>query len=52
MLAEALLYARARLSGQQNPYGHLTELVGIWARHRRQRRAWAEHLTRARVLCL
>lgn len=52
MLAEALLYARARLAGQQNPHGHLTELVGIWARHRRQRRAWAEHLTRARVLCL
>jgi hypothetical protein len=52
MLAEALLYARARLGGQQNPHGHLTELVGIWARHRRQRRAWAEHLTRARVLCL
>ncbi|HWR03266.1 MAG TPA: hypothetical protein VN419_04520 [Humidesulfovibrio sp.] len=52
MLAEALLYARARLAGQQNPHGHLTELVSIWARHRRQRRAWAEHLTRARVLCL
>lgn len=52
MLAEALLYALARLGGQQNPHGHLTELVGIWARHRRQRQAWAEHLTRARVLCL
>lgn len=52
MLAEALLYARARLSGQRNPHGHLTELVGIWARHRRQRRAWAGHLARARVLCL
>ena len=52
MLAEALLYARARIGGQQNPHGHLTELVGIWARHRRQRRALAEHLTRARVLCL
>lgn len=52
MLAEALLYALARLGGQQNPHGHLTELVGIWARHRRQRQAWAEHLTRARVMCL
>jgi hypothetical protein len=52
MLAEALLYARARLSGQRNPHGHLTELVGIWARHRRQRHAWAGHLARARVLCL
>lgn len=52
MLAEALLYARARLGGQQNRHGHLAELVAIWARHRRQRRAWAGHLTRARVLCL
>lgn len=52
MLAEALLYARARLAGQRNPHGHLTELVAIWARHRRQRQAWAEHLTRARALCL
>lgn len=52
MLAEALLYARARLAGQRNPYGHLTELVGIWARHRRQRQAWSEHLTRSRSLCL
>lgn len=52
MLAEALLYARARLGGQQNPHGHLAELVGIWARHRRQRQAWADHLARARVLCL
>ncbi len=52
MLAEALLYARARLGGQQNRHGHLTELVAIWARHRRQRQAWAAHLTRARALCL
>jgi hypothetical protein len=52
MLAEALLYARARLGGQQNRHGHLAELVAIWARHRRQRQAWAAHLTRARVLCL
>ena len=52
MLAEALLYARARLGGQQNPHGHLTELVGIWSRHRRQRQAWAGHLTRSRALCL
>ncbi len=52
MLAEALLYARARLAGQRNPHGHLTELVAIWARQRRQRQAWAEHLTRARSLCL
>jgi len=52
MLAEALLYACARLAGQQNRHGHLAELVAIWARHRRQRQAWAEHLTRARVLCL
>lgn len=52
MLPEALLYARARLSGQPNPHGHLTQLVGIWTRHRRQRQAWAEHLTRARALCL
>lgn len=52
MLAEALLYARARLGGQQNRHGHLAELVAIWARHRRQRQAWAEHLTRARALCL
>jgi len=52
MLAEALLYARARLAGQRNPHGHLAELVAIWARHRRQRQAWAEHLTRARALCL
>jgi len=52
MLAEALLYAHARLGGQQNRHGHLAELVAIWARHRRQRQAWAGHLTRARVLCL
>jgi hypothetical protein len=52
MLAEALLYVRARLGGQQNRHGHLAELVAIWARHRRQRQAWAGHLTRARVLCL
>lgn len=52
MLAEALLYARARLGGQGNPYGHLAESVGIWARHRRHRQAWAPHLTRARSLCL
>ncbi|SNR88974.1 hypothetical protein SAMN04488503_1739 [Humidesulfovibrio mexicanus] len=52
MLAEALLYARARLAGQHDRHGHLTELVGIWARYRRQRNAWAEHLARARMLCL
>lgn len=52
MLAEALLYARARLGGQGNRHGHLAEQVAIWARHRRQRRAWAEHLARARALCL
>jgi len=52
MLLEALHYARARLGGEPNPHGHLTELVGIWARHRRQRQAWAEHLARARALCL
>lgn len=52
MLSEALLYARARLAGQRNRHGHLTELVAIWARHRRQRAAWAGHLTHARVLCL
>lgn len=52
MFAEALLYARARLGGQQNRHGHLAELVAIWARHRRQRQAWAGHLARARVLCL
>jgi hypothetical protein len=52
MLAEALHYACARLGGEPNPHGHLTELVGIWARHRRQRQAWAGHLTRARALCL
>jgi len=52
MFAEALLYARARLGGQQNRHGHLAELVAIWARHRRQRQAWAGHLTRARVLCI
>ncbi|GAB6126973.1 hypothetical protein [Humidesulfovibrio idahonensis] len=52
MLFEALHYARARLGGEPNPHGHLTELVGIWARHRRQRQAWAGHLERARGLCL
>ncbi len=52
MLAEALLYARARLGGQQNRHGHLTEQVAIWARHRRQRQAWAGHLAQARALCL
>lgn len=52
MLAEALLYARARLAGQHDRHGHLTELVGIWARYRRQRNAWADHLARARMLCL
>ena len=52
MLAEALLYARARLAGQRNRHGHLAEQVAIWARHRRQRQAWAEHLSRARALCL
>lgn len=52
MLAEALLYARARLAGQHDRHGHLAEQVAIWARHRRQRQAWAEHLTRARALCL
>ncbi|OIN98319.1 MAG: hypothetical protein AUJ49_13500 [Desulfovibrionaceae bacterium CG1_02_65_16] len=52
MLFEALHYARARLGGEPNPHGHLTELVGIWARHNRQRLAWAEHLARARALCL
>jgi len=52
MLFEALHYARARLGGEPNPHGHLTELVGIWARHRRQRQAWAGHLARARGLCL
>lgn len=52
MLAEALLYTRARLAGQHDRHGHLAEQVAIWARHRRQRQAWAEHLTRARALCL
>jgi hypothetical protein len=52
VLAEALVYARARLAGQANPYGHLTEQVGIWARHRRRGRAWAGHLARAKGLCL
>lgn len=52
MLAEALVYARARLAGQANPYGHLSEQVAIWARHRRRRRDWAGHLARARGLCL
>ena len=52
MLVEALVYARARFSGQGNPHGHLTEQVGLWARHRRQRAAWAEHLDKARGLCL
>lgn len=52
MLLEALHYARARLGGEANPHGHLSELVGIWARHRRQRLAWAEHLARARAVCL
>jgi len=52
MLFEALHYACARLGGEPNPHGHLTELVGIWARHRRQRQAWAGHLARARGLCL
>jgi hypothetical protein len=42
MLAEALLYARGALAGQHERHGHLTELVGIWARYRRQRNAWAE----------
>jgi len=52
MLAEALLYAQARLTGQADPYGHLTEQVSIWSRHRRRRQAWADHLARARRLCL
>lgn len=52
MLAEALHYACARLAGQQDRHGHLAEQVAIWARHRRQRQAWAEHLARARALCL
>ncbi|MDR3639885.1 MAG: hypothetical protein P4L39_01025 [Humidesulfovibrio sp.] len=52
MLVEALHYTRARLGGESNAYGHLTELVGIWARQRRQRPAWAGHLARARALCL
>jgi len=52
MLAEALVYARARLSGQANPYGHLSEQVAIWARHRRRGKDWAGHLARAKSLCL
>lgn len=52
MLAEALLYTRARLAGQHDRHGHLAEQVAIWARHRRLRQAWAEHLTHARALCL
>jgi hypothetical protein len=52
MLAEALHYARARLAGQPGTHGHLAEQVGIWARHRRQRLAWAEHLACARRVCL
>jgi hypothetical protein len=53
MLVEAMHYARARLCcGQRNTHGHLTELVGIWSRHRRQRQAWAGHLAHARALCL
>ncbi len=52
MLAEALVYARARLDGQANPYGHLTEQVAIWARHRRRQKDWAGHLARAKSLCL
>lgn len=51
MIVEALVYARARLSGQGDPHGHLSEQVGLWARHRRQRQAWAAHLDRARDLC-
>ncbi len=52
MLLEALHYACARLGGEPNPHGHLTELVGIWARLRRQRLAWTAHLARARAICL
>ncbi len=52
MLAEALKYAAARLRGQNDPYGHLSQQVALWARHRRRRAAWEPHLARCRAVAL
>lgn len=50
MLAEAAIYL---LSYRRTPRAfrpHLVEAVGLWARGRRQARAWAPHLERTRTL--
>lgn len=52
MLAEAVKYAAARLRGQGDPHGHLTQQVALWARHRRHSAAWEPHLARCRALAL
>jgi len=52
MLAEALKYAAARLRGQNDPYGHLSQQVALWARHRRHSKAWEPHLARCRTKAL
>ncbi|MDO9630684.1 MAG: hypothetical protein Q7I92_02150 [Humidesulfovibrio sp.] len=52
MLAETVKYAAARLRGQGDPHGHLSQQVAIWARHRRHSAAWETHLARCRSLAL
>lgn len=50
MLAEAVVYL---LSYRRTPPAfrpHLVEAVGLWARGRRQARAWAPHLERTRAV--
>lgn len=52
MLAEAIKYAAARLRGQADTHGHLTQQVAIWARHKRHSAAWEPHLARCKALAL
>jgi hypothetical protein len=50
MIAEALLYLRSFPATPAAFRRHLPEAVGLWARGRRQRRAWAPHLEHCRSL--
>ncbi|PIP01007.1 hypothetical protein [Pleomorphomonas carboxyditropha] len=49
MLAEALLFAVARLTSPRSRAAVIRDAVGLWARARRCRAAWAEHEARTRA---
>jgi hypothetical protein len=48
MLAEGIVYLLSYLETPPAFRGHLVQAIGLWARGRRQSRAWAPHLQRTR----